>query len=82
MTVPRTSHPKQPVSSPTPAIGTTPPTAGLVLFHANDPTPGPDRCPCCGRPWFDPRASGLIDYVTLAQDVLADLKAALEEEQP
>jgi hypothetical protein len=43
------------------------------------PDLGP-RCPWCGGPWpFDPRASGLLDMVLLAQAVLSDMQAALEE---
>jgi hypothetical protein len=49
----------------------------LVLGVTPD---GPARCPYCHRPWFDPRTSGLIDMLTLAQDVLSDLKAGLEEQ--
>jgi hypothetical protein len=46
------------------------------------PGPIPDlpRCPTCGAPWppFDARRSGVLDFVVLAQDVIADLRAALE----
>jgi hypothetical protein len=49
-------------------------------FPDNDPAPGPAICPTCGKPLFDVRTSGLLDYVLLAKDVLADLQAALEEE--
>lgn len=51
-----------------------------LTFPDNDPGPAPTHCPTCGKPWFDPRASGLLDMSVLAQDVLADLKAGLEEE--
>jgi hypothetical protein len=38
-------------------------------------------CPTCGRPlFFTLRASGVLDMVVLAQAVLTDLKAAIEEE--
>ena len=49
-------------------------------FPNNDPAPGPARCPTCHRPWFDPRASGLIDMCLLMEAVVADLKRGLEEE--
>jgi hypothetical protein len=49
-------------------------------FPDNDPEPGPDRCPTCHRPWFDPRMSGLLDMLTLAQAVLSDMKRCVEEE--
>jgi hypothetical protein len=51
---------------------------------AHDDVVVPPVCPACGRrlpPLFDVRTSGLLDYVVLAQDVLCDLKAALEEER-
>jgi hypothetical protein len=44
---------------------------------APDPGHGPARCPTCHRPWFDAQASGLERRT---QDVLTDLKTALEEE--
>jgi hypothetical protein len=41
----------------------------------------PVCCPTCGRPFlFTLRASGVLDMVVLAQAVLSDLKAALEDE--
>src|SRR5262244_2858093 len=49
---------------------------------------GPERCPCCGQTYPESRIcapfvltkSQLLDMVTLAQDVLRDLQAALEQE--
>lgn len=73
MTVPRKTRRKQ-------APRTTRILDLELTFPDNDPGPGPTHCPTCGKPWFDPRASGLLDMVTLAQDVLSDLKAGLEEE--
>jgi hypothetical protein len=50
-------------------------------FAANDDAlVPPARCPCCHRPWFDPRASDLLDMLHLAQDVLADIQRCVEEE--
>lgn len=46
----------------------------------------PQTCPFCGRPYppyfdlRDLRLSGLLDMVVLAQDILTDLKTALEQE--
>ena len=72
--------PTQPPSSPAATDGTTEPPAAMVLRPDIAAAPGPVRCSTCRRPWFDPRTSALFDMVLLAQDVLADLKAALEEE--
>lgn len=44
-----------------------------------DPGPTPDRCPWCGRPLFSLPVSGLLDYLALAEDVLHDLRTALED---
>lgn len=60
-------------------------SASLVpVAPDNDPAPypgsGPARCPCCHRPWFDPRTSGLLDMVLLAKDVLSDIQRCVEEE--
>jgi hypothetical protein len=47
------------------------------------PVPIPDepRCPTCGAPWppFPLLASSWLDHLQLAQDVLSDLRTALEE---
>jgi len=37
------------------------------------------RCPTCGRPPFDLRTSGVLDNLRLAQDVLRDAIALVEE---
>lgn len=49
-----------------------------LAFPDNDPSPA--RCPTCGRPRFSLKASAMLDMVLLAQDVLSDLKAAMEDE--
>jgi hypothetical protein len=70
MSVPRTSRPKQPPSSPTPAA--------LVLRPDNDCEPGPAVCPTCGRPYFGPASSALLDLVVLTHEHLGKIKAVLE----
>jgi hypothetical protein len=71
MTLPHDDTPHKPPR-------TTPVTDLALTFPDNDP--GPARCPTCGKPLFDLHHSGLLDFVTLALDVLCDLKTALEEE--
>jgi hypothetical protein len=88
MTIPRKPRTQQPLF-PLAPDGTTLTPPGLVptvcALPDNDAEPGPAPaiCPTCGKrlvPRFDARASGLLDMVLLAKDVLSDLQAALEEE--
>jgi hypothetical protein len=78
--VPRKSRTKQ-VPGPAPAadLALTCPVNDDALVLGVTPD-GPARCPTCRRPWFDAKASGLLDMVVLAQDVLRDIQAAIEEE--
>lgn len=39
----------------------------------------PSVCPLCGHGTYDPRLSALLDTVGLLMDVVADLKAGLEQ---
>ena len=80
MRVPPNPTPTQAPIAPDRDARTTAPPDALVLWPDDDAAPGPVRCPTCRRPWFDPRTSAVFAMVLLAQDVLADLKAALEEE--
>jgi hypothetical protein len=55
-------------------------------FPENDPEAvscgteagGPACCPHCGRPYFGPQASRLLDLVILAHESLGKIKAVLE----
>ena len=38
----------------------------------------PQVCPTCGRPYFGPHASGLLDLLIEAQDRITRAKATLE----
>jgi hypothetical protein len=42
------------------------------------PGPTPDICPTCGRPYFGPASSALLDLVVLTHESLGKTKAALE----
>jgi hypothetical protein len=47
------------------------------------PPEGPDEfCPTCGRPYifFSLRASGVLDALHLARDIVSDAIALVEEE--
>jgi hypothetical protein len=79
--IPRKSRRKQ-VPRPAPA-------ADLELtFPDNDPELGPASgapgpagpavCPCCGRPYFGPASSALLDLVVLTHENLDKIIAALE----
>jgi hypothetical protein len=39
---------------------------------------GPACCPTCGRPYFGPASSALLDLVILTHEHLGKIKAALE----
>ena len=82
--IPEDSTPTQDANCPHATRRTTTPPAPLVRWPTPDAAPGPapETCPCCGRPYslFHHDTSAMVDMVLLAQDVLADLKAALEEE--
>jgi hypothetical protein len=59
-----------------------------MVAQNDHPTPPPQTCPTCGRPYDDapicapflPVPSGLLDLVLIAKDALNDVQAALEEE--
>jgi hypothetical protein len=52
----------------------------VVPLDAELTYPDNDDAPACCPRGFCRKASGLLDMVALAQAVLSDLKAALEEE--
>jgi hypothetical protein len=69
--IPDTPSTTQPPSSP--AVAT------LVPCPATDPPGGADACPLCGRAYFGPAASQLLDLVVLTHEQLGKVKAMLEE---
>jgi hypothetical protein len=77
MITPNDPHNQAP-NAPTAPTRTTPPSAALALPPANDAEPGPACCPTCGRPYFGPASSQLLDLVVSAHAAIADVKAALE----
>jgi hypothetical protein len=52
--------------------------AVALTSPGNDPEPGPAYCPTCGRPYFGPASSQLLDLVILTHEQLGKIKAALE----
>jgi hypothetical protein len=78
MTVPHSDFTKQPASSPPAPPGTAPARAALGRTPANDAEPGPGCCPACGRPFFGPQSSALLDLVILIHESAGQAKAVLE----
>jgi hypothetical protein len=78
MTVSRKPRTKQaPGPAPAAELELTYPDNDDVLVPPVVPG-GPDRCPTCGRPYFGPASSGLLDLVILTHEQLGHIKAVLE----
>jgi hypothetical protein len=64
--IPEKLHPTQAINLP------------LVPRPAHDPRSGPAVGPTCGRPYFGPASSALLDWVVLTHEQLGHIKAMLE----
>jgi hypothetical protein len=74
MTIPRTPSRKQ---AHGPNIALRVPANDEAVVPPGCPD-GLGVCPTCGRPYFGPASSGLLDLVVSAHAAIADVKAALE----